>query len=232
METFDKGFSRFEKKIDLSSIEKMLKNAYLEGYVQRLKVEDELRKNPVLTNPETPAFRNWYKFNHGASKLEDRSLGEYSSGHTIDWYKAMAIPFCKMPTKEQMMKLLDGSSVHFCFNIGTLNKRAMWNPRVEVRHGNDVVSFYQLVPHLRGKIIWDSNSVLVWLADEVDEKKALAAVFDFKVPKEERKTGDYQFPVTGIRYVEMDKEALLSAHFMSCKLEKSDIENVMNYVEE
>lgn len=231
METFDKGFSRFEKKIDLSSIEKMLKNAYLEGYVQRLKVEDELRKNPVLTNPETPAFRNWYKFNHGASKLEDRSLGMFAAGHTIDWYSAMAIPFCKLPTKEQMMKLLDGSHAKFCFNVG-LQTSTKWNTRVEVRSGNDVVSFSQLVPHLRGKKIWDSNSVLVWLADEVDENKALAAVFDFKVPKEERKIGDYQFPVTGIRYVEMDKEALLSAHFMSCELEKSDIENIMNYVEE
>lgn len=232
MKTFDEAFSAFEKKMDLSSVEKMLKEAYLKGYAQRLNEEGDLRKNPVLINTENPKFRNWYKFNYGASKIEDRSLGEYSAGHYIDWHSANAIPFCKLPTKDQMMKLLDGSNVQFCFNIGTLDKRTMWNPRVEVRCGNDVLSFYQLVPRLRLKRIWDTNAVLVWLADEVNDSKAMVAVFDFDVPKKERGTGDYQFPVKAVRYIEMDKDAELSAHFISRDLSEADIEQLMEYVEE
>lgn len=206
---FEEEFSRFMKKVDYVKIDKLLLEAYVKGYTARLKEEETLRKNPVVRM----MGRDWFKYNYGATAAADRDLGQFMYGELLSWDEANKIPFCKLPQKEQFEELLEKGEKVIKFNVG-LEKERTWNNRMVLSLEGEEITFSYGAGLKNGRPIWEPSCGMFWLADEVDEDKALAVVFEYDIPKKERKVDNYTTPVKSVTYHEFDKSIKMHAHFL------------------
>lgn len=206
---FVEEFARYMKKVDLVKIDKMLLDAYVKGYTARLKEEEILRKNPVVRLLGV----DWFKYNHGATAEADRNFGSLMYGQLLNWDEANRIPFCKLPRKEQFEELLEKGEISIKFNVG-LEKKRTWNNRMVLSLEGEEITFSYGAGHKNGRPVWEPSSGMFWLADEVDEDNALAVVFEYDIPKQERKVDNYTVPVKSVSYHKFDKSVSMHAHFL------------------
>lgn len=197
----------FSRKINVEEFERRLKEAYLCGYYDRIVTEKVIKDNPVVHI----GGANWYKFNYGATKQEDRELGAHASGISLSWYEASMIPYCKLPKRENLEMLLECTSTDVRYNIGLDHKP--WNPRVALLDGDDIISFYEWGCYPRRDFVKGQHIVQCWLSDEIDEETALTMEFVIMCENQE-KVGDYKGKLIKVDYVPVKKNEKLQAHFM------------------
>ena len=222
---FYKGFKKmlqeYAEAIKVSNIEDtMLRNVFLSGYRARIAQEWIYLDNPISRSTfirDNKDFR-WMRYNIGTAYESDMSFGQYARGLLLKFDAAKCIPFLRLPIKEDIEKL-----VKMCTGVAkrNLSSNGNWyNMRAVYRLKEEVVaSFYFTGRYIENHKDLDGDFFSqVWLADEANEGKAWTAVF----PMLFQGNGDDGI-VLKPKYIEVDKEELHCAHYITAWLWGGDL---------
>lgn len=227
-------------KENSSSLEKALKDAFLEGYKSRCDEE----KNAFILNPIVYwESRKWSMYNFGARCATDFTFGGEARGSYLTFDEANSIPNLRLPLKRDIesIRYQTAATRNFSNSNYPYNERIIvyndplyeivlffWNyarmpisPTVE-KEKLSQISFYHdkgianddsraKIKEIYDKYEPDTKFCHIWLGDEVeDEEEALSVIMPFRF-----RVNDIEGTVLPFEYVEIPKTIKLQAHLIA-----------------
>lgn len=204
-----KQLENFERSLNHNYPEEMkvlMRQSFLMGYKDRVSEEEKFFNNKVIHI----AGNDWYRYNYGSERERDCNYGNIAGGWELTYYEATQIPYMRLPTKSDFLKLFKSGNAIGKYNLATDGRT--WNARVAVGE----IIFYESRKGNSCPYFTDLNASYysqIWLAEE-DCDKALSVIIGIEVGESKKELGECTRQLKDLLFVMVPKKDKLDAHFI------------------